>query len=269
MAKNVVDDHTNGVCAQLNYHLDDGRALKIVIDADGISGKRIFPPLEERTIHLQDVRQTLHQPKFKEVGLEFVDFPSEIACFDDLEAVREGYECEAVSLIKHVTDAVEVKVFDHTIRVDGPCERQPARHVHSDYNAISALARLQVILGEVKAKEWQKTGFGIVNIWRPIVSKVQRAPLVFIDPLTLDETDWLDIDLVYPDRTGHIIGLKYNPAHRWYYWPEMTPHEVVVFNVYNSKGLAPVAHSAADLNQTSADAPERRSIETRCLVRLR
>ncbi|QUJ70452.1 hypothetical protein KDD30_20380 (plasmid) [Photobacterium sp. GJ3] len=265
MAENTAGNKQQGARAQLNYHLDDGSPLQILIDADGIPGKRIDPPLETITIHLEDVRDSL--PVFKDGGLEFTVSPTQVESFEPLENIKAQYDNESEALIKKVTGASEVVIFDHTIRVDGPGVRPPARHVHGDYNATSALKRLKDVLGEEQAAQWVESGFGIVNIWRPIVGPVQRAPLAFIDPATMDEKDWLDIDIVYPDRIGHIIGLKYSEQHRWVYWPEMTTDNAVVFNVYSSTGLAPVAHSAADVIGTPKDAPTRKSIETRCLAK--
>ena len=96
---------------------------------------------------------------------------------------------------------------------------------------------------------------------------VQTAPLAFVDPYTVEDSDWTDIDMIYPDRQGQITGLKRNDAHRWLYMSNMTPDEAVVFTTFDSSGKSPVGHSAADLVVTPENATSRKSIETRALVR--
>ena len=41
-------------------------------------------------------------------------------------------------------------------------------------------------------------------------------------------------DLVYRDRTGEIYRVSYNPAHRWFYVPEMQPDEAILIKCYDS-----------------------------------
>jgi hypothetical protein len=63
--------------------------------------------------------------------------------------------------------------------------------------------------------------------------------------------------------------VKYNPAHRWYYVPEMEVNEALLLKCYNSKtdGRARFApHSAFADPSTPADAAPRESIEVRTLV---
>jgi hypothetical protein len=60
--------------------------------------------------------------------------------------------------------------------------------------------------------------------------------------------------------------MAYNPAHDWYYFPEMTRDEALVFKCYDSltDGRARyTAHSAFEHPDTPPAAPERESIEMR------
>ncbi|CAB3788088.1 hypothetical protein LMG27177_02330 [Paraburkholderia fynbosensis] len=76
-------------------------------------------------------------------------------------------------------------------------------------------------------------------------------------------------DLVYPDKVGETYALVFNPRHRCYYLPHMTPDEFLLLKIYDCAGdsLARLsAHSAFDDPTSAADAPPRRSIELRSLL---
>ena len=68
------------------------------------------------------------------------------------------------------------------------------------------------------------------------------------------------------------LALRYGEGQRWYYYPEMTPDEVLVFKQFQcSKDdpeppLASCFHSAFELPDTPADADERQSCEHRVLI---
>ena len=79
----------------------------------------------------------------------------------------------------------------------------------------------------------------------------------------------LPSDLRYPDRTGEVYSVAYNPAHRWFYFPEMRREEVLFLKCYDSAtdGTARfAAHTAFD-DPTGPRLPvARESIETRSLL---
>jgi hypothetical protein len=70
--------------------------------------------------------------------------------------------------------------------------------------------------------------FEFVNVWRPIRGPLRDAPLAVCHATTVAFTDFVPSDLVYRDRTGEIYRVRYNPAHRWFYVPEMHVDEVLL-----------------------------------------
>jgi hypothetical protein len=65
---------------------------------------------------------------------------------------------------------------------------------------------------------------------------------------------------------GETYQLTYNPDHRWFYFPEMTRDEALVFKVYDSAkdGRARFTpHTSFSDPTSAADAPPRQSIEVR------
>jgi hypothetical protein len=75
--------------------------------------------------------------------------------------------------------------------------------------------------------------------------------------------------LRYPDRTGEVYSVAFNPAHRWYYFPRMERDEALLIKCYDSleDGRARFsAHSAFDDPTTRPGAPSRESIEIRTIA---
>jgi hypothetical protein len=63
--------------------------------------------------------------------------------------------------------------------------------------------------------------------------------------------------------------VKYNPNHRWFYFPEMTPDEALLLKCYDSATDGRTRfgpHTAFVDPTTPADAAPRESIEVRTLV---
>ncbi|MCY4334642.1 MAG: CmcJ/NvfI family oxidoreductase [Litoreibacter sp.] len=140
-------------------------------------------------------------------------------------------------------------------------------NVHSDYSQSGAEQRLVDLLGSDVAAVWAKGHYAFINVWRPIGTPINSAPLGFILPDSVAEADWITLDLIYPDRMGQIMGLAANPDHRWLYMSKMTPDEVAYFNIYDNCGQPSIAHSALDMIEDPSIQTVRKSIESRTLVR--
>ena len=98
---------------------------------------------------------------------------------------------------------------------------------------------------------------------------MQNWPLALCDASSIEPADFLPTDLVYPDKVGETFSLRANPAHRWYYYPQLRPDEVLLLKIYDSRtdiAARAGAHTAFDDPTTPAEAPPRRSIELRALV---
>ncbi len=252
--------------AAIRYHAPWERHPSIHIDVGGVPGARLDPPLVARTISLVDARSEEGAVAFASDGLVFVYAPTRVKRLGDIDSERAVYDAELGALVARELDAEEVVVFDHTLRIDGPSERPPARHAHGDYTRESAIRRMREVLGDERSQTWERGSYAIVNAWRPL-GPVARAPLAFARPSSVADTDWIDVDIIYPHRRGHVGGLLPSKAHEWVYLPEMNRDQIALFRVFDSEGRSPVAHSAVDIDGTAPDAPTRRSLESRMLVR--
>lgn len=127
--------------------------------------------------------------------------------------------------------------------------------------------------------------FSIINLWRNIAKEpVATHPLALCDGQSVDPNDLVVFEIHYQDRIGENYFAKHGPKHQWYYFPEMTGDEAILIKQWDSAGVlarsngadadssdvqAPCTfsfHSAFEDPSTRPDAPERWSIETRCIV---
>jgi hypothetical protein len=164
-------------------------------------------------------------------------------------------------------------VFDTTVRsalIENPGGkvREPARRLHNDYTEKSGPQRVRDLLPD-EADTLLKRRFALVNVWRPIVGPLLDTPLALADARSIAPEDFVATDLKYPDRTGEIYSVTFNPRHRWYYFPRMEPGEAVLIKCYDSAtdGRARfTAHGAFVDPTTPAGAPPRESIEARTIA---
>ncbi|MEM6826649.1 MAG: CmcJ/NvfI family oxidoreductase [Pseudomonadota bacterium] len=254
--------------ASVNYHVKKSVPQAFEFDVDDIVGNLVSPELVATGIQVSDVRGSSFQPTFAKDGIAFLTHPSAVSDFETDSAWRAIYDRELEDLLIAQIGAKEVIVFDHTVRIDNPdAPRRPARNVHNDYSQVGAEERLIDLVGEARAVEFDRAGYGFVNVWRPVERPITTSPLGFIRPSSVRADDWMDIGLVYPDRFGQILGVASNDDHEWFYQSNMTPDEIAVFNIYDNRGRPHLAHSALDLPSDATATIPRKSVESRTLVR--
>ena len=239
----------------------------------GVARSTGVPEAHRMTIY--DVRPVAARLSLDSEGLAVVKHNSSVRDFYDENELRRVYYPEAERLVAKFTGATRVLVFDHTVRrrvwggVDRSAgtPRQPVTAVHNDYTIKSGPQRVRDLMGE-EAEELLRHRFEIVNVWRPIRGPLRDAPLAVCDATTVDFADFVPSDLVYRDRTGEIYRVKYNPAHRWFYVPEMQADEALLIKCYDSATDKAqfTAHSAFEDPTAPADVLPRESIELRTLV---
>jgi hypothetical protein len=231
---------------------------------------------EPHVMTIHDARPVAGQLSLDVEGLALIEHRSAARDFYDEEELRRVYYPEAERLVAEATGANRVMVFDHTIRrrVIGGVDRapgtprQPVTSVHNDYTVKSGPQRVRDLMGE-DAEELLRHRFEIVNVWRPIRGPLRDAPLAICDATSVAFADFVPSDLIYRDRTGETYRVRYNPAHRWFYVPEMRTDEAVLIKCYDSAqdGTARfTAHSAFEDPTAPADILPRESIELRTLV---
>ena len=227
-----------------------------------------------RRVRIVNGRRQWQRPTLDVNGFELLQHTSQVADFSDEARIRATYYAEVDALLRQLTGAVKVVIFDHTLRYglkghSEPGIREPARRVHNDQTFVSAPRRVRDHLPLEEAEQRLRGRFAIVNVWRPIGHPVEASPLAMCDAQSIDAEDLVPSDLVYRDKVGETYAFAYNPRHRWSYFPHVRPDEVVLLKIYDSldDGRARLtAHTAFEDPRTRPDARPRRSIEVRSLV---
>src|SRR6185436_5845275 len=228
-------------------------------------------PYEPHVMQIHDLRPVQGELSLDVQGFALKEQRSAVRDFWDDDEVRRVYYPEAEAFLKEVTGASRIFVFDHLQRrrVDdakdrsrsGP--RQPATRVHVDHTARSGPQRVRDLLGE-EAEELLKGRVQVINMWRPIRGPLRDAPLAVCDSRTVAPDDLVPSDLVYRDRTGETYSVRYNPAHTWFYAPQMRRDEALLLKIADTKediSARFMPHTSFTDPTTPADAALRQSIE--------
>jgi len=176
---------------------------------------------------------------------------------DQYHKVMDGYR-NAETPAKHIY-AKEVEklirsVFPQTKEVIAPAEgllrravpnvtNAPVKTIHTDYGFVGFDGLLNNIKyidfhsHIEKYEEIEANEFMLVNFWRPVLpmsQKLRSNPLCFLDTSTVDEIDQVTLNIQKDGKisTNNLYTLKENPRHEFYYYPDMTTDEVVMFKQF-------------------------------------
>ena len=263
---------TDTIRASLNYIVDTGVPPVRYVDWPEMAHKEIPPQYQLHEVAIRNGRPVRETFKLDTHGFVFVDHPTRVKDFTDESERKRVYDPEVEKLIKQYSGASEVLVFDHTIRVGDEAARNasgarpPVKGVHNDYTENSAPRRVRDILGDAEAEKRFRKRYAIIQVWRPIRGAVMIDPLAICDGRTIPQQGFILVERRYPHRTAEVYHIAHNPAHVWFYFPQMTRNEALVFKVFDSDAGKPTrftAHTAFDDPNTPANAPPRESIETR------
>jgi len=260
--------------ATLNYIADDGSQIFTIVATPGGRDGRSGGTPDPRRVTIHNGRPQAKDFVLERHGFRFVRHDTKVADFYDEDTIRRVYYPEMEALIKAESGAKRVVVFDHTLRTaddemrESKKIREVVRRVHNDYTEWSAPQRVRDILpGE--AEELLKRRFAIIQAWRPIRYPVETFPLAMADAQTLAPADMVVSERRAAGRVGQTYAIKYNPAHKWYWFPRMRREEAYVFKVFDSEkdGRARwTAHTAFEDPTTPANARPRESIEIRTMA---
>jgi hypothetical protein len=265
--------HVEGV---LNYIIPMGDRPRYLAYEAEPGEARSNMTADPHTVSIYDMRPIQHELDLDSEGFDLVEHRTAVKDFWDDDEVRRVYYPEAEQFLKDVTGASRVFIFDHLQRrrvpglIDysrsGP--RQPASRVHVDHTARSGAQRVRDLIPD-EAEELLNGRVQVINMWRPIKGPLQDSPLAVCDARTVDQHDLVESDLVYKHRVGETYSVTFNPAHRWYYAPELRRDEALLLKIMDSKtdGRSRfMPHTAFTDPTTPADAFPRESIELRTLV---
>ena len=258
--------------AEITYTPDTGETLVNETFGPNNIRRRTSGAEERHTMSISDGRAA--QLSLDGNGFVLVEHRTAVKDFFDAEELKSLYYREVEELIKRISGAKRVVVFDHTLRSGNEAEREarlirePVLSAHNDYTEWSGPQRVREIMGD-EADAMLERRFAIIQVWRAIARPIESNPLAMADARSVEPADLLVAERRYPHRVGQTYRLKYNPQHRWYYFPRLRREEAIVFKVFDSQkdGRARFTpHTSFEDPSTPPGAAPRQSIEARALA---
>ena len=262
--------------AELNYLAPmDARPRYYAYEPEAGEPRSNLTP-EPHQMHIHSLRPIADELGLDVQGFALLEQRSAVHDFWDDEEVRRIYYPEAERFLIETTGASRIFIFDHLQRRRVPGQqdrsrsgpRQPATRVHVDHTARSGPQRVRDLMGD-EAEELLKGRVQVINMWRPIRGPLRDAPLAVCDSRTVASDDLVPSDLVYRERVGETYSVSYNPAHRWFYVPEMRRDEALLLKIADTRediSARFMPHTSFTDPTTPPDAFPRESIELRTLV---
>ena len=223
-------------------------------------------------------------------GFQMIKHHSNIRDFYDMDEVNTVYPEEIEQVLKELTGADLVLDLGTTLR----SSQQPrgaiqpaALEAHVDYNEASSKRLADQMLEQSGHAGFSYSRFMAINLWRVISDPPQDWPLALCDGRSVgreegvhnvmvrvdeipDMETMLTMEIPGEDELPTAFLFRFNPEHRWFYFPDMTPDELLVFKLYDSveTGAWRVPHGSFR-DTTCPEASGRESAEIRTVIYFR
>ena len=234
-----------------------------------------FVPLKPAEVAIADARG--RDCSLDREGFTLVEHKSAVTDLTDLDAVAAIHRGEIAELLKRVTGCDEVVMtpfgilrFSEKSGANAAHDNShPARFVHVDTakEAAAAMREKTAPAGRTIARSAQ------YNVWRSLAGGTQDVPLGLCAYPSVAPEDLLDCDAIFDPLDGSPEWgfpnylLAHNPAHRWWYFSNMTRDEVLLLVFHDSRRVKPwrVPHTAFR-DRSRPQAHPRESVEFRSVA---
>ena len=243
-----------------------------------------FPPIPIRNGRELQANGASEAELFAENGFVLLDH---VTAVKDWDNVPEAF-CDEIEQIirKRLLPGKRIEIQQRPTpmrRGRGTANPQYAQGVHSDGPLTAELyaENVRAFAGD-QAHDWwlerywrdEVAGFMSIDFWRTtnMSGPLRHMPLALCAPSSVQPSDFVPMEFlgIAPEgNKSHHLALRFDPAHRWYFYPEMTGDEVLAFKLSEFWKDEPDAHpqncfhSAFRDPGAPADAEERQSCEHR------
>jgi len=179
--------------------------------------------------------------------------PTSVGDFTDREQITAVYPGEVGRIVRELTGADTVVPLGFMIRSAGRTGdgvQPPASDVHVDMCGDRARRLAGAMYDKFFPGERKFTRFIASSLWRPLSQPPQDWPLAVCDGSSVGADEGVPNTMVVVDALPAAEGLfahipdedqlpaasvfHYNPAHRWWYFPDMTREEVLLVKFFDS-----------------------------------
>jgi hypothetical protein len=240
--------------------------------------------VEHRPMHVKNGRTATEPPSLEREGLELVSWPSSVVRdrlvelvapkpLLEMRPVEHDYWAETIPVIQARSGARDVvPLHASTVRYSPQANRDgmmtPAGWAHLDYDGEEAAVQLRETLERLDHEVAPFSRFVLYQTWRVLTDPPQDFPLAICDWRTVTSADI--VPLVYhvgtdgSDVTYRSQGSRYSERHDWWYFPDLTVDELVLFVGFDSaRADRPASLHVSFEDPTVRDPVPRASIESR------
>jgi len=227
-----------------------------------------------------------------EHGFVLLKAPTRVTDWDASEQVTARYLPEVETIIRERLypgrDLIIRQPPSPMRRGAGTSTPQYGLGVHSDHGttADDFQRNVEAFTTPEMGAQWRASfeserveEFLSLDFWRTtnMAGPLRHMPLALCDPTSIDPADIIPTALEGIAPGGALtyhVSLAHNEDQRWYYYPDMTPDELLVFKLFQlkkdeqSQPYRACFHTAFEDPTTPADAQPRQSCEHRVSVLL-
>jgi hypothetical protein len=250
------------------------------------------PSTRIRNARLLQADATSEADFLAEHGFVLLKAPTSVDDWGDADQVAQRYLPEIETIIRerlYPRRAMIIRQPPNVMRRgEGTATPQYGLGVHSDHGttADDFQRNVEAFTSPEMGAQWRAgferdevEEFVALDFWRTtnMSGPLKHMPLALCDPTSIDDADIIPTALEGIAPGGALtyhVSLAYNESQRWYYYPDMTPDEVLVFKLFQlskndqSQPYRACFHTAFEDPTTPADAPPRQSCEHRVSVLL-
>jgi hypothetical protein len=253
---------------------------------------------ELHRMQVRDGRPIKDQFTLDKHGFVLAEYESKVTDFFDNEQVNAVYPGEVIEIVKRLTGADQVIPLGWMVRTSGDLEKHqrevvgythkggvqpPAADAHVDFMPDRAETAGRELYKQHFPGGKPFTRFIASSLWRCFSGPPQDWPLALCEGSSVSADEGTPNSLIIvdeiPDREAMLADMpeeqttmtaaifRHNPNHRWWYFPDMTRDEVLLFKFHDSDRSRAwrVPHTA--FRDTSfPDARPRESIEFRTMA---
>ena len=263
--------------AELKYLKESADNLLYVASQGGGDQSQHVGEFENRMVEVQNARELTNAPSLEKDGFCMMPHQSSVENFYDDNQITKIHYPELEELLIELCDCKTVDFINMTRRSSAQdlqaknTSREPASVVHNDYSEQGGPIRFQQHISESdRSSDLLKNDFAIIHFWCPISSEpVKRDPLAICAAGSAVEADFHAAERRAENRSGELYFATYNKNHQWFYFPNLTKEEPLIFKTFNSRldGRAHFClHTAFSEGDMNEHLPPRESMEIRCLV---
>jgi hypothetical protein len=186
-------------------------------------------------------------------GFVLAEQPSLVTNFRDKTEVDAVYSAEVERIVKALTGADLVALLGYVLRTSGATSSEtqpPASEVHVDMTPDRAVRLAATMYEKSFAGRRAYRRFIASSLWRPFSQPPQDWPLAVCDGASvgddegvpnvmvrlakLPEPDNIPAHLEDEDKLPAASIFRFNPKHRWWYFPDMNRDEVLLVKFHDS-----------------------------------